>query len=550
MSAELLEGGGILAATGLACAAILLPPSRRRSVAMVAALALVPILVLGDQWDSARIVALRDTPWRVLVGLVLAAAAIGTGTALFRRWPWLIPLAIAAALPFRVPLQAGGDQANLLLPLYLVIAAGVVYVALRDCRPAATAVAAPPEPAASGGSSSGAAAPDPSATAATPPATSGACRWLPRLIAVAVALYGLQALYSADTAVALLDIGFFLVPFSLVFVLVREAAWTPRLLFTLVAVFAVEALVFSLFGFWEYLAETLIWNPEVIRANEFHTYFRVNSLFWDPNMFGRHLALVIVALTTLLLWSCRTRTIAIVAGLIAILWLALVTTFSLSSFGALLAGLAVLAGLRWSARWAGAAVAICLIVLGLFALFDGGILETERGLNNRTSGRGDLITGGLELFADRPVRGHGSASFSKVYLQDVAGGEAPVSESHTEPVTVAVEQGLPGLAVYLALLAVALVAMGSGLRGRVPGLGGDGDTSPYTLARAAILAAFVALLVHTMSYAGFLEDPVTWLLLGLACALPAAARDVPAAAAGPAQAPAAPGGRATRQTFG
>ena len=32
----------------------------------------------------------------------------------------------------------------------------------------------------------------------------------------------------------------------------------------------------------------------MIRSNEFHTYFRVNSVFWDPNIYGRYLALVIV----------------------------------------------------------------------------------------------------------------------------------------------------------------------------------------------------------------------------------------------------------------
>ena len=38
-------------------------------------------------------------------------------------------------------------------------------------------------------------------------------------------------------------------------------------------------------------------------------------------------------------------------------------------------------------------------------------------------------------------------------------------------------------------------------------------------ARAAIAAAFVALLVHTMVYADFLEDPATWALLAVGVAL-------------------------------
>jgi hypothetical protein len=42
------------------------------------------------------------------------------------------------------------------------------------------------------------------------------------------------------------------------------------------------------------------------------------------------------------------------------------------------------------------------------------------------------------------------------------------------------------------------------------------------VARAATLATFVALLVHTMAYAGFYEDPITWVLLAAGASLAAA----------------------------
>jgi hypothetical protein len=42
-------------------------------------------------------------------------------------------------------------------------------------------------------------------------------------------------------------------------------------------------------------------------------------------------------------------------------------------------------------------------------------------------------------------------------------------------------------------------------------------------ARAAIAAAFLALVFHTVLYADFLEDPVTWTLLGVGVALARAA---------------------------
>ena len=55
-------------------------------------------------------------------------------------------------------------------------------------------------------------------------------------------------------------------------------------------------------GSAEYVTRSLIWNDQVIRSNEFHTYFRVNSIFWDPNVYGRYLALVVVLVTAALLW--------------------------------------------------------------------------------------------------------------------------------------------------------------------------------------------------------------------------------------------------------
>ena len=70
--------------------------------------------------------------------------------------------------------------------------------------------------------------------------------------------------------------------------------------------------------------------------------------------------------------------------------------------------------------------------------------------------------------------------------------------------TVAAEQGLIGLAAYLALLVLAFRRL---LRGawRAP-------------ARAAIAAGFAALVLHTWLYAAFLEDPVTWTLLAVGTA--------------------------------
>ena len=67
-----------------------------------------------------------------------------------------------------------------------------------------------------------------------------------------------------------------------------------------------------------------------------------------------------------------------------------------------------------------------------------------------------------------------------------------------------------GLLVYIALVLAALIELFRGARG-----------DPY---RVGIAVAFVGLLLHTMLYADFLEDPVTWTLLAIGGSLAVAAR--------------------------
>jgi hypothetical protein len=514
---------GVLIAAGAAATTILLPAGRARSAAMLAALVLFPALILGDQWHSHQIVDLRDDSTRFAALALLALAISAALGIVFHRWPVLLPLAIVAALPFRVPLHAGGDTANLLVPLYLVIAGGVLattYRAWSSSRGNSRA----------GGVGEGGPRTDVSLRPpAGPPSTaSGPARqfplvWLPRVLAAVVALYALQTLYSPDFSKSLQNACFFLVPFSLVFALLRDVEWDRRLLVGVLWVIGLEAVVFVAIGTVEYASRSLFWNDQVIRSNEFHTYFRVNSVFWDPNVYGRWLALAIVVAMAALLWARERRAQALLTALVAVLWIGLAPTFSQSSFIALLAGLAVLAALRWSLRWTLAAVGAGAVAAVLVVLLAGGSSVSVSRINIDTSGRANLVSGGIHLFAQRPVYGYGSGSFPRAYREHIDTDNAPVSISHTEPITVAAEQGVIGLAAYAALLVTALWTLGGGglLRFRPAPAG-------RIAARAAVLAAFVALLVHTMAYAGFFEDPIAWVLLAAGLSLASApVRDGP-----------------------
>jgi len=162
-----------------------------------------------------------------------------------------------------------------------------------------------------------------------------------------------------------------------------------------------------------------------------------------------------------------------------------------------------------------AAIALVAVVVAPSSLHFG-LKGSGGSADNATSGRTKLISGGLKLFADRPLYGYGSGSFETEYKRHRGGTtQNATSASHTIPITVAAEQGAIGLAVYVALVVVALLTLFHGA-GRGP-------------PRVAIAACFAALVLHTWVYADFLEDPMTWTLLGIGVALGTLAAAAPAA---------------------
>jgi O-antigen ligase len=473
---HVLEVLGVIAAALLAGGAIVAGSTRARAAAMLAALALAPALLIANVWSSPQLETLRSRPGVAAAAAAGALVIVAALAWLMARWPAAVPLLAVAALPFRIPISAGGSTASLLVPLYLVVAAGVLAHAVPRVRARDDDAPFPPR----------------------------ALEWL---LAAALVLYAVQSAWSIDFEKALQQLTFFYVPFALLFCLLRDVRWTPRVVAGCLAVLAALAVAFVGIGFVEYARKELFLNPKVITANQFEDYFRVNSLFFDPNIYGRFLAMVMLAMTAVLLTRARTREVAACAGLLALLWAGLLLTFSQSSFAALLAGLGVLAGLRWNPRRAVVAAAVVVVAGGIFVIAAPGALRLDlsssASADRATSGRADLIAGGVRLFADAPVVGHGSASFSREFRRrEHSSNLRAVSASHTIPVTVAAEQGAIGLVVYLALLAAALGRLFAGARGG-------------SAARGFIAAAFVGLLVHTMLYAAFLEDPLSWTLLGV-----------------------------------
>ncbi len=482
-----LPKAGVVVVALLAAVVLLARDRRARALAMLGALALAPVLLLTDIWDSPQLNIVHRHPLEAVVGAAVVVAALMAAAVVLARRPWLVaPLAVLA-LPFRVPISTGGTTAtaNLLVPLYFVVAAASlawIIAGLRD-RSASRAERSP----ARGGD---------------------LIDWVVRLLALYVVLYGIQASYSPKFEQALQNMVFFYVPFALLLALLRGLDWDRRLIRDCLWVTVALALVFSLIGFFEYATKTIILSPKLVVANDLHTYFTVNSVFFDPDIFGRYLALAMILVAVMLVYDFPQREQAIVSVVLAVLWACLVLTLSRSSLGALLVGLAVLAALRWKP---GRALVVAVVVVALGGLAVAVSPKTfglNQGLNGASSGRGGLVSGGLSLFGDRPVWGYGSGSFVTEYRAHNRHTATALSASHTIPITVAAEQGLIGELVYLAFVIAAIVCVVRRSRG-----------DPV---RSAIAAAFVALVFHTLLYADFLEDPTTWVLLGIGLALAAA----------------------------
>ena len=464
-------------ACALGAAASLVGPTlgpRARNALLAAALLLAPVLVLGDNWSEPRVEDLRDSPALIAAGLALTAAALAVATAVLRRHPRLLAPALVAALPFRIPVDLGGGDANLLLPLYLVIAAGV-----------AARLMAPP--------------------AVERDERGGLLALVGPALAAVLALYALQLAYADDMSKGVEDLAFFLVPFAALFVLLRDFDWDPRALRTVVWVLAAEGVLLAVVGGFQLATGELFWNDKVIEGNEAHPYFRINSLFWDPNILGRYLAVTMIALAAIVAFGRERRELIGASAAFVVLLAALIPTFSQSSTIALIGGVLVLVAARW-----GMALGVGAGLVALAALAASLALIGGDGLSGESSGRSSLVDGGIDIGEDAPLAGAGSGSFAIEFEERFGAEEGFSVESHTEPVTVFAEQGVIGLLAYVALLVVTVggLLQATGLRLTAAALG-----SPLA---AALLAIYAAMIVHSLGYAAFLTDPVTWTILAIA----------------------------------
>ena len=474
----MLHLAAVLGATG---APLVLIGSRRVFVLAglaVIALAEAVLVASGPNGVSAARVGLAVMGVAGLVGLAF----------LFVRRPELVPLAVLIAAPLRLPLDFGaahrfyvglpqGGETGRLLPLYGVVAAAAVALAWRLVR-------------------EGGWQPPPLAREIALP------------LGALVSFAAISVLWSTADAAAQNLLQWFLLPFTVLVAVVGRSpfpTWMPRAM----ALAAVAlASVFAAVGLVEEATERLIfYTPSVQIGNAYSSFFRTTSLFRDPSLYGRHLVLGIAIVLTVA-WY-RKLGLALAAAIVAFLFAGLFFSYSQSSLVALFSVavfISVVAGDRVIRLVAAGTAVLVLAGGGAFVADKVAGASTQRVTSDR-SRRIDLTA---RVFREHPLAGVGLGSQPRA-SQAVSknGGPPTLFVSHTTPLTVAAELGIVGLALYAALLAGAARAL---LR-------------VFRLEHAfglALAAVFVGLFVHSLFYSGFFEDPITWLVLGVASSFLAA----------------------------
>jgi putative inorganic carbon (HCO3(-)) transporter len=472
---DLAQVAAVLGAVG--CVLALVPRARLALYAGLALLAAAEVglaIALVPSHDLARL----KTPLPV-AAIVVAVIAVLAMAAAFVRVPALVPLAVLLAAPFRLQVDLGSQQHKfLLLPLYGVLAAAVVAIVYRTAR-------------------------------------SGAIRPLEPLLAVPVAAFmafdALSLLWAQDLEQGSVELGFFILPFAALVVVVARsplADWLPRSL----GVGAIAlGVVFAAIGIYQAWTHTLIYAQDLRVANSYTTYFRVTSLFKDPSIYGRQLV-VSATLVLAFMWARKLRFVW-AAALITVLYIGLYFSYSQSSMVVLFAA-ALVVTIALADRPSRNVVVVAALVAALAAA--AGFVASAKGnsWHRATSGRSHLISVTATVIGNHPFAGVGVGSQPYASQQEARSElVARKDASHTTPLTVLAELGVVGFLLYLGLIASAAVLLRRVIRlDRLLGI--------------CLAVTFLVLLLHSFVYSGFFEDPLTWGVLAFAAACLAASKTV------------------------
>jgi len=456
----LAEIAGPIACLGLAV--LLVARTRRNRIAGLAYAGVGTILLVAS-FSPASVAE--------LVAAFAGALVLGPALAwIFRREPWLVAFATLAFIPFRVHFL----HHQLLVPLYAVALGAAALLLWQlvdgDERSRELGIAAWP-------------------------------------LALYLGWIGISLEWTVDIHTAAIDLLAFYIPLTILAISIARLPWQPSRIRLLYAELVAMAIVFVAVGLYQYETRNIFQNGKLQIGNTYGALFRVNSVFFDPSIYGRFLVIALIPTVVLIVRGRSTRLALAGLAFAVVAWLGLLVSFSQSSFAALLVAVFGAAAVVW--RWRSLlALAAALAVLAAIAVSQPTLMHalrkhTASGLNDASHGRASLIANGIRIAKAHPEIGVGLGGFEHAYSKRTHRTPRK-SASHNTPVTVAAEEGGVGLVVYLWLVGALLVAAYRRMEHPVFG----------RLALSAGLG-LVAIFVHALAYNDFFEDPTTWGLIGL-----------------------------------
>ena len=391
---------------------------------------------------------------------------------LFRREPWLVAFATLAFVPLRI----GFLGHSLLVPLYAVAlgAAGLLLWQLVEGDDRTREL--------------------------------GIVSWP---LALYLLWIGFSVGWSVDVHSAAIDLLAFYVPFTILAVSIARLPWRASRVRILYGELVAMALVFAVVGFYQYETKTIFQNAKLHQSNIYQALFRVNSVFFDPSIYGRFLVVALIATAVLIVRSravapgrpgragIHRRRVARAAHLLLAVELRGVARRRVRVDRHRLA-LEVALRARGRPRRRGrdrrgpAAPDACAAP------------PHDLGPQPRHERPGDSDRGRDQDRRGRTRRTASASAASSTRTRNDEGRKPKQSASHNTPVTVAAEEGGPGLIIFFWLVGALLLAAYRRIK-------------HGTYGRVALAAglALLAIFVHSLAYNDFFEDPTTWGLIGL-----------------------------------
>jgi O-antigen ligase len=456
----------VIGAGGVALLLVVRPAALRLAGVVLLAVGLVPLILheqpsLGDR--------LQAHPMLVAPAVIVLVIGLVAGGAIAARWPWLV-IAGCVIAGLRLPLRDPPAPSDHLLPLYALLACGLaahVYELVRR--------------------------------RAHPPALGA----LGPALAAWVLLAAASLFWTSDLdkgAFGVIDVA---LPFAALSALVGSFGLERVLPVRLGRLQVALGLLFSLVAVYQWQSHHLFSSRKLEVDNAYASFYRVNSLFFDPSLFGRFQALAILTLVGVLLLARRPPRPLLLVLASAAVFAGLALSYSQSSLFALDVGLVLLAGVVWRGRAVlGFAALAALVLLASLAVPTTRHKIFSTSLSNVTSNRSSILSKGIDAFQRHPFAGSGLGSFAR------SAGTTAKERSRIAPHNVvlqeAVELGLLGL-IVLAGIILALLRL----------LLRPADGARERTLRLVLAAELAAIAVSSLFYAALFEDPMFWVAASL-----------------------------------